>query len=109
MEAFLLEDSIFSDPTLLESADNPHLCLHISCPEDEGDLYSEHKKANTSQAKTSQAKAKSLDKQERENLVAGLRTVSAAQLVDVVVDKLSGETHMQYYLERESLLDSSYD
>ena len=66
MEALLLKeslDNIFSDLNLLECVDNPDLCLHTSCPKDECSLQSSHKKASTSQAKSSgKAKPKALNK-----------------------------------------------
>ena len=115
MEDLLFEDSledIFGDPALLECADNPDVWAPSVCPVDESDLHPEQA-ASTSKARKSVSGRKVLNKKERENLITGLRTISGVQLVNVVVEKLSHETHMQHFPEREqmlaSLLDSSYE
>ena len=54
-----------------------------------------------------------LHKKEKTKLVYKLRGISVVQLLDVVVQKLSEDNHMQFYPERaqvmSSLLDSSYE
>ena len=49
-------------------------------------------------------KIKSLNKKEKGKLLEELRCISGVQLLDVVIKKLSAESHMQFYPEREQLL-----
>ena len=126
MEAVLLEESfkdIFSDPTLLECADNPdgdsesqaELVDEGSASEMVGGtassatVSSEMVVDTASSATASSRKIKSLNKKEKGKLLEELRCISGIQLLDVVVKKLSAESHMQFYPEREQLLSSLLD
>ena len=109
MEALLLEDSfedIFSDPALLECADNPDGDSKPQA-ELEGEGSTSEMVENT--ATMSSRKIKSLNKTEKGKLVDELRAISGVQLLDVVVRKLSEENHMQFHPERAQLMSSLLD
>lgn len=113
MEPKLLEEpfeDIFSDPSLLVCAENP---------DDDSTLQVELEEGGSATGRediacnASSRKSKSLNKKEKAKILEALRHNSGMQLLDVVVKKLSQESHMQFYPEREqlqsSLLDSSGD
>ena len=103
------EEIIFGDPALLECADNPDDSQKSQAElEDEGSA-TEMVEDTASNATVSSRKSKSLNKKEKAKLLEELRHISGVQLLDVVVKKLSGESHMQFYPEREQLLSSLLD
>ena len=109
MEALLLEDSfedIFCDPALLECVDNPDGDSQADLEHVDTDsemIVNEKDSASTSNS-VSSSRAKTLNKKEKGKLLEELQAISGVQLVDAVVRKLSQESHMQFYPEREELL-----
>ena len=76
--------------------------------EDEGSA-TEMVEDTASNATVSSRKTKSLNKKEKAKLLEELRHIPGVELLDVVVKKLSEESHMQFYPEREQLLSSLLD
>ena len=109
MEALLLEDSfedIFCDPALLECVDNPDGDSQADLEHVDTDsemIVNEKDSASTSNG-VSSSRAKALNKKEKGKLIEELRAISGVQLVDAVVGKLSQESHMQLYPDRDELL-----
>ena len=113
MDVLLLEDSfddIFSDPALLECAENPDGDSELR---DELEVQASDSAQNSASSAKITRKRKSLNKKEKSKLVDELRGISGVQLLDVVVQKLSEDNHMHFYPERaqimSALLDSSHE
>ena len=117
MEEVLLEEhfeDIFFESALEESTEEPHSEIQVPAHEKSTEPGTTLKEKSVSGAGSSSSHSRkrvqhTLNKKEREKVIAALRTINGELLLETVVKCLSEELHMQHYPEREQLMISILD